>query len=85
MKLLTDKQELILGHIMDSVGVRGYPPTTRELMRMSGRSSPSVCSCLANLEVLAYIKRGKNPREIKVLKNAEGEDVSLWFFTVKNG
>ncbi len=66
---LTDRQHAVLTHIRQTVALRGYPPSVREICEAVGLSSPStVHSHLTALERAGYIRRDPTkPRAIEVL------------------
>ena len=65
---LTMRQRLLLEVIKRSVEEKGYPPSMREVAKMSGLSSPSsVAHQLHQLEAKGYIRRDPNrPRALDV-------------------
>ena len=76
MKELTKKQEEILNHIKKFIVSHGYPPTTREIGKDLGISSPATIHVhLAKLEQKGYIKKEncKN-RAIELLVKNEYEN-----------
>lgn len=68
MNTLTARQEAILAAIRDSVVVRGYPPSIRELGDKVGLASTS--SVAHQLDVLVekgYIRRDRGARALVLL------------------
>ena len=67
--LLTSRQNQILTFIKDTLHVKGYPPSVREIGKAVGLSSSStVHSHLAKIEELGFIRRDPTkPRTIEVL------------------
>src|SRR5262245_21940265 len=58
MQPLTDRQEMILQFIRDSIRERGYPPTLREIgAKMGIRSTNGVSDHLRALERKGYLRR----------------------------
>jgi repressor LexA len=70
--LLTSRQNQILTFIKDTLQVKGYPPSVREIGKAVGLSSSStVHSHLAKIEELGFIRRDPTkPRTIEVLGEA---------------
>lgn len=66
---LTARQRRVLDVIRDSVAVRGYPPSVREIGEAVGLNSPSsVAHQLKVLEARGYLRRDPNrPRAMEVL------------------
>lgn len=66
---LTARQRRVLDVILDSVAVRGYPPSVREIGEAVGLNSPSsVAHQLKVLEARGYLRRDPNrPRAMEVL------------------
>ena len=81
---LTRVQERILDVIRDSVRVRGYPPSVRELAEQTDLSSTaSVCHQLQVLQARGYILRERGaPRALTIVDDPNpgpaAQDV-LWF------
>lgn len=78
--MLTDKEQLILNYIKDTLTAKGYSPTVRDIRSALGiRSTATVFSYLERLENKGYIVResGKS-RTIRIDEDAElpGSDVS---------
>jgi repressor LexA len=69
---LTNRQWLILRYICNSIRVRGYPPTIREIGRAFGIPSPSgVREHLNALEKKRYIERDSgNSRGMRVVSKS---------------
>src|SRR4029077_1856758 len=65
---LTPRQQRVLAHIKDSIELRGYPPSMREIGEAVGlTSSSSVAHQLKTLEEKGYLKRDPNrPRALEV-------------------
>jgi repressor LexA len=65
---LTERQQVILDVIRDSVRQRGYPPSIREICEAAGlASTSSVAHQLAVLERKGYLRRDPNrPRAVDV-------------------
>lgn len=73
-KVLTDRQEKILGAIAAFIREHGYPPSMREIGDLVGLSSlSSVTHQLSRLEQLGCIRRDpKRPRAIEALWDPTG-------------
>lgn len=71
-KDLTSKQAQILKFIADTLDVRGYPPSVREIGSAVGlRSSATVHAHLSKLEEKGYIRRARSKsRAIEILYTA---------------
>ncbi len=67
--LLTNRQNQILAFIKDTLHIKGYPPSVREIGKAVGLSSSStVHSHLAKMEELGFIRRDPTkPRTIEIL------------------
>ncbi|AJQ27644.1 transcriptional repressor LexA [Pelosinus fermentans] len=67
--LLTSRQSQILTYIKNTLRVKGYPPSVREIGKAVGLSSSStVHSHLAKIEEMGFIRRDPTkPRTIEVL------------------
>lgn len=65
---LTPRQQRVLAHIKDSIEMRGYPPSMREIGKAVGlTSSSSVAHQLKVLEEKGFLKRDPNrPRALEV-------------------
>ena len=65
---LTPRQLRVLAHIKDSIELRGYPPSMREIGQAVGlTSSSSVAHQLKTLEEKGFLKRDPNrPRALEV-------------------
>jgi repressor LexA len=65
---LTPRQQRVLAHIKDSIEMRGYPPSMREIGEAVGlTSSSSVAHQLRVLEEKGFLKRDPNrPRALEV-------------------
>jgi len=65
---LTARQQRVLAHIKDSIEMRGYPPSMREIGEAVGlTSSSSVAHQLKTLEEKGFLKRDPNrPRALEV-------------------
>jgi repressor LexA len=65
---LTPRQQRVLAHIKDSIELRGYPPSMREIGEAVGlTSTSSVAHQLRTLEQKGYLKRDPNrPRALEV-------------------
>jgi repressor LexA len=65
---LTPRQQRVLAHIKDSIELRGYPPSMREIGEAVGlTSSSSVAHQLKVLEEKGYVRRDPNrPRALEV-------------------
>lgn len=65
---LTPRQQRVLAHIKESIELRGYPPSMREIGDAVGlTSSSSVAHQLKVLETKGYLKRDPNrPRALEV-------------------
>jgi repressor LexA len=65
---LTPRQQRVLAHIKDSIELRGYPPSMREIGQAVGlTSTSSVAHQLRVLEQKGYLKRDPNrPRALEV-------------------
>lgn len=65
---LTPRQLRVLAHIKDSIEMRGYPPSMREIGEAVGlTSSSSVAHQLKSLEEKGFLKRDPNrPRALEV-------------------
>jgi repressor LexA len=65
---LTPRQQRVLAHIKDSIELRGYPPSMREIGEAVGlTSSSSVAHQLRVLEEKGFLKRDPNrPRALEV-------------------
>jgi repressor LexA len=65
---LTPRQQRVLAHIKDSIELRGYPPSMREIGQAVGlTSTSSVAHQLRTLEEKGYLKRDPNrPRALEV-------------------
>ncbi len=65
---LTPRQQRVLAHIKDSIEMRGYPPSMREIGQAVGlTSTSSVAHQLRVLEEKGYLKRDPNrPRALEV-------------------
>src|SRR3954471_15688352 len=65
---LTPRQQRVLAHIKDSIVLRGYPPSMREIGEAVGlTSSSSVAHQLRTLEEKGFLKRDPNrPRALEV-------------------
>ena len=65
---LTPRQQRVLAHIKDSIELRGYPPSMREIGGAVGlTSTSSVAHQLKVLEEKGYLKRDPNrPRALEV-------------------
>lgn len=76
LKELTNRQQLILDMISESVQSRGYPPSVREIGDAVGLTSPSsVAHQLRALEQKGYLRRDPNrPRAMEVtgVSSADG-------------
>jgi repressor LexA len=72
---LTPRQQAILRVIRESVDVRGYPPSVREIGEGVGLTSPSsVAHQLTTLERLGYLRRDPHrPRALMVAEPGEPE------------
>jgi len=72
-KLITNKQQKILECIKDHIKVKGFPPSIREIGKLTSISSTSTVSGHLNrLEKKGYIKREQSkPRAIQVLNRDE--------------
>jgi repressor LexA len=72
---LTSRQQQILDMIRETVSLRGYPPSVREIGEAVGlRSTSSVHAQLASLERLGYLRRDPSrPRAIEVRFDPETE------------
>ena len=58
MEPLTENEALVLSHITDFIQRRGYPPTVRDLVSLTGKKSiAGVQNPLAALERKGYLKR----------------------------
>ena len=70
---LTPRQQAILRVIRESVDVRGYPPSVREIGEGVGLTSPSsVAHQLTTLERLGYLRRDPHrPRALMVAEPGE--------------
>jgi repressor LexA len=68
--MLSERQQQVLDYIKETVDVRGYPPSVREIGDAVGLSSPSsVHSQLASLVELGIIKKDPTkPRAIVVVE-----------------
>ncbi|GAB2548488.1 transcriptional repressor LexA [Gracilibacillus alcaliphilus] len=73
MTNLSRRQEDILAYIKEQVGLKGYPPSVREIGEAVGlASSSTVHGHLARLEKKGYIRRDPTkPRAIEVLSQEE--------------
>jgi repressor LexA len=71
--MLSERQQQVLDYIKDTVDVRGYPPSVREIGDAVGLSSPSsVHSQLETLVELGIIKKDPTkPRAIVVVETQE--------------
>jgi repressor LexA len=67
--LLTTRQNQILAYIKDTLQMKGYPPSVREIGKAVGLSSSStVHSHLTKIEELGFIRRDPTkPRTIEVI------------------
>lgn len=74
MRLLTKRQSLVLGFIVNHIKQKGYPPTIREIGdHMLIRSTNGVNDHLKVLERKGYIQRDASlSRSIIVLRDADG-------------
>lgn len=70
--LLNNRQKQILAYIKDTLRIKGYPPSVREIGEAVGLSSSStVHGHLAKLETLGFIRRDQDkPRAIEILDEA---------------
>jgi len=70
--LLNNRQKQILAYIKDTLRLKGYPPSVREIGEAVGLSSSStVHSHLSKLEELGFIRRDPDkPRAIEILDEA---------------
>lgn len=70
--LLNNRQKQILAYIKDTLRLKGYPPSVREIGEAVGLSSSStVHSHLSKLEELGFIRRDQDkPRAIEILDEA---------------
>lgn len=70
--LLNHRQKQILAYIRDTLRIKGYPPSVREIGEAVGLSSSStVHGHLAKLETLGFIRRDQDkPRAIEILDEA---------------
>lgn len=70
--LLSNRQKQILAYIKETLRIKGYPPSVREIGEAVGLSSSStVHSHLSKLEELGFIRRDPTkPRAIEVLDEA---------------
>lgn len=70
---LTSRQQRILDVIKDSLSLRGYPPSMREIAQSVGLSSTSSVSYqLEKLEELGYLRREDNkPRAVNLKDKAD--------------
>nr|WP_092067889.1 transcriptional repressor LexA [Dendrosporobacter quercicolus]NSL46830.1 transcriptional repressor LexA [Dendrosporobacter quercicolus DSM 1736]SDL65494.1 repressor LexA [Dendrosporobacter quercicolus] len=70
--LLNHRQKQILAYIKDTLRIKGYPPSVREIGEAVGLSSSStVHGHLAKLETLGFIRRDQDkPRAIEILDEA---------------
>ena len=75
MEKLTNKQNLVLDFLKQSIAANGYPPTVREIGKAIGLSSPATVQVHLNtLEDKGYIKRkGSKNRAIELLVENEYE------------
>lgn len=69
---LTERQKQILGYIKDTIRIKGYPPSVREIGEAVGLSSSStVHSHLSKLDELGLIRRDPTkPRAIDIIENS---------------
>ena len=74
---ITDRQRQILDLILDTVELRGYPPSVREIGDAVGLSSPStVHSHLSSLVDQGYLRRDPSkPRAIEVVNDGRDGDL----------
>src|SRR3954452_3153650 len=72
---LTPRQQRVLTVIRDSIELRGYPPSMREIGELVGlTSSSSVAHQLRVLEEKGYLKRDPNrPRALSVFSPDEAD------------
>jgi repressor LexA len=77
---LTERQEQILGILVDWIREHGYPPTMRELGLAAGLSSTrSVSDHLVRLEELGFIRRGRDQsRAIEILRETPSSARRAW-------
>lgn len=70
--LLNNRQKQILAYIKETLRIKGYPPSVREIGEAVGLSSSStVHGHLAKLETLGFIRRDQDkPRAIEILDEA---------------
>nr|WP_218039458.1 transcriptional repressor LexA [Dendrosporobacter quercicolus] len=70
--MLNHRQKQILAYIKDTLRIKGYPPSVREIGEAVGLSSSStVHGHLAKLETLGFIRRDQDkPRAIEILDEA---------------
>src|SRR3954454_16430297 len=73
---LTPRQQRVLATIKDSIELRGYPPSMREIGELVGlTSSSSVAHQLRTLEEKGYIRRDPNrPRALSVADPGDSID-----------
>lgn len=73
MQKLTARQQQIYDYIKQTVGLKGYPPSVREIGDAVGlQSSSTVHSHLTRLEEKGFIKRDRTkPRAIEVISNQD--------------
>ena len=73
MQKLTARQQQIYDYIKQRVGLKGYPPSVREIGDAVGlQSSSTVHSHLTRLEEKGFIKRDRTkPRAIEVISNQD--------------
>ncbi|SDF57079.1 transcriptional repressor LexA [Sporolituus thermophilus] len=77
--LLSNRQKQILAYIKETLRIKGYPPSVREIGEAVGLSSSStVHSHLSKLEELGFIRRDPTkPRAIEVLDEAPWRQKAL--------
>ncbi|EAX48569.1 Repressor lexA [Thermosinus carboxydivorans Nor1] len=77
--LLSTRQKQILAYIKETLRIKGYPPSVREIGEAVGLSSSStVHSHLSKLEELGFIRRDPTkPRAIEVLDEAPWRQKAL--------
>lgn len=75
---LSDRQAEILDYITKQIGLKGYPPSVREIGEAVGlQSSSTVHNHLTQLEQKGYIRRDPTkPRAIMILKTVNEDEVS---------
>lgn len=73
MEELTQREKNVLNLIIGFISINGYPPTIREIGKLSGLSSPasskSIIDKLKNKGYISYIE--KRNRTIIILKGVE--------------